>query len=644
MTAGSHLPSRLVRRAGTSDNLRAMSSTTTRVEDESEGRTPQTLSVHFSPEQLMLGVIVVAQASWLGFIMMRGWYSSADLPNLAYANGRSLDWDYLTSRLGGHFGAAQRLVYWLLNRGAPLEWWLTVIIRLAFQALTTILLWRLLRTLVGRRAWLWIVLVGYAFSAYLVPGMAALNSGLGLGIGQACLVGALLTQVRYTRERRLVDAAVVAGLVLVMLAFAQQSLPLLALLPALSFVFLQQGSWRERLHHGLSLWPGWLVLVAALSVFAGLYLMGDYNSPSSDFTPRDAVWLSGQAWLSILGPALAGGPWQFYSFPNQWSAYADAPVVLLALGQVMLVGLIILSVKRTGPVALVAWLIPVWTAVATLILVGTGRSWLGEVLPSILRYSYYVPVALALGIVLAFGSTSTAAQPGTRPAPGWLAERRQRALVVGGVALLLVASAFSATRFADHFSDNPADEYVAAVLRDAEERGPAVPLFDTVLPESVVPYISEMYVSDLMALGGAPADFYGQSSDRLVIDASGRFVPADFVEVTDIVGPRKEGCGVFVRGVGTTRVTLGYVRRVHDWFLQLEIYQPRSNRVTMRVLDQDGVELAVTSGSPTLDMTESLVVLHRRLEAGKPAVIELTSTDPETNFCLVHAYVGVPLP
>ena len=93
----------------------------------------------------------------------------------------------------------------------------------------------------GPRPWLWIVLLGYAFSAYLVPGMAALNSGLGLGIGQACLVGAMLAQVRYTRERRLVDAVVVAVLVLVMLAFAQQTLPMIVFLPILSFVFLQAG-------------------------------------------------------------------------------------------------------------------------------------------------------------------------------------------------------------------------------------------------------------------------------------------------------------------------------------------------------------------------------------------------------------------
>jgi hypothetical protein len=627
------------------DNLRAMPSATTPVGGVSESRSPQTLSVTLSRDHLLLTLIVVSQSLWLGFVMMRGWYSSADLPNLAYANGRDLDWDYLTSTLGGHFGVAQRLVYWLLNRAAPLEWWLTVLIRLVCQAVATVLLWRLMRTLSGRRTWVWIVLVGYAFSPYLAPGMAALNSGLGLGIAQACLIGALLSHVNYARNRRLLDAATVAVLVLVMLAFAQQSLPMLVFLPALSFVFLPEGSWTARLRAGLSLWPGWLMLVGALGVFATLYLVGDYNSPSSEFTPSYGFWLAGQAWLSILGPALAGGPWQFYTYPNQWSAYADAPTALVVVGQVLLVGLMAFAVRRRGFVALIALMLPVCTTVATLVLVGTGRSWLGDVLPSILRYSYFVPVSLALGIVLAFGSLPRSTSPsGARVVPRLKDGRRERVLVGLGIAALLGSSMYSTARFADRFWDNPADEYVAAALGDAATRGPSVQIYDTVLPESVVPYISEMYVSDLMALGGRSADYEGPSRDRLVVDSDGRLVPARFVEVTDIVGPRRDGCGIFVRGEGTTRVTLGWVKRVHDWFLQLELYQPRANQVAMKVLDQDGDELEVVGGSPTLRMSDSLVVLHRRLEAGRPAVIELTSTDPATNFCLVHAYVGVPVP
>lgn len=602
-----------------------------------------TISVTLSREQLGVALIVVGQALWLGFVMMRGWYSAADLPNIAFASGRSLDWDYLTSTLGGHFGVAQRLVYWLLNRGAPLEWWLTVVIRLAFQAATTVLLWRLLRALVGPRPWLLWVLAAYASSAYLVPGMAALNSGLGLGISQACLVGALLAHVTYARERRLRHAALVAVLVLVMLSFAQQSLPTLVFFPLLSLFYVHEGSGRERMRQLLRLWPGWLLLAAGLGAFAALYLVGDYNSPSSEFTAADAFWLTGQAWTMILGPALLGGPWQYSTEPNQWSAYAEPPLVLLVLGQVALVGLIGWSLRRTGPAALVAWFIPVWTAVASLVLVGTGRWWfLGEVIPSALRYSYFVPLALVLGVALAFGYRSAPEQWGSR-GNGFRSDgRRRRALVLGSAGLLLATSAFSTWRFADVFWDNPAQDYATALLDDAEERGPGIPVHDTLLPEPVVPYVSQMHVADLLALGGASVAPDGQAGNQLTVTSKGRLVPASFNETADFFGPREKGCGIHVYGEGTTRIPLELVATTREWFLQLELYQPRDNEVSMRVLDRDGDELSITGGSDTLDMRGSLVVLHRRIETGRPAAIELEVIDPRTNFCLVHTYVGLP--
>ena len=82
--------------------------------------TDAAVSFAVSREQLVVAVIVIAQALWLGMIMLRGWYSAADLPNIAYATGRPLGWDYLSSTLGGHFGVAQRSIYCLLYLAAPL--------------------------------------------------------------------------------------------------------------------------------------------------------------------------------------------------------------------------------------------------------------------------------------------------------------------------------------------------------------------------------------------------------------------------------------------------------------------------------------------------------------------------------------------
>lgn len=620
-------------------------STPSPIEESAADSSEAIVSVAFSREQALLTGIVIFQALWLGYVMMRGWYSGADLPNIAYATGRDLDWSYLTSPLGGHFGVAQRSVYWMLNRIAPLDWWVAVAIRLAFQALTTVLLWRLMRALVGSRPWLWVVLIGYAFSALLVPGMAALNSGLGLGIAQACLVGALLAHVRYVRERRLTDAAIVAVLVAIMLAFAQQSLPALVILPILTMAFLLEGSFSDRLREAFQMWRGWLLLGAALACFAIGYLSGDYNSPGSDFGFTDAMWLAGQGWLTHLGPALVGGPWRFYSMQYQWSAYAHPPTAVLVLGQVVLFGLILASIRRSGWRAVAAWLIPIVISTAGLVLVGVGRwSFIAEIIPSALRYAFFVPVALALGIVLAFGSTTPDA-PATRAriSVRWQSEQHKRWLTLAGVSVLILSNVVSTLGFARPFWENPAEEYTATLFADAKERGEQVQLFDTLLPEPVVPGLSGMFHSDLLGLGGVGAEFGGQSANRMIVDPTGHIVTARFVSVADFSSIRRKDCGVYVSGAGTTRIPLEDVNQAKPWFIRFELYQPRPNKATFKVLDVEGEEIPVTSGSNTLEMTGELVALDRRLATGVPDVIELESQDPDTSFCLVHTYVGYPM-
>jgi hypothetical protein len=152
-----------------------------------------------------------------------------------------------------------------------------------------------------------------------------------------------------------------------------------------------------------------------------------------------------------------------------------------------------------------------------------------------------------------------------------------------------------------------------------------------------------MHVSDLLALGGAEANFGGQSDDRLTVDERGRLVPTKFVKSADFIGPRKKACGVHVYGKGTTLIPLGHLSVPREWFLQLELYQPRDNRVALRVIDHDDRELAVIGGNE-LTLRGSLVVVHRRLAPGTPALLEVTATDPQTNLCLVHTYAGVPIP
>ena len=272
---------------------------------------------------------------------------------------------------------------------------------------------------------------------------------------------------------------------------------------------------------------------------------------------RDGLWLAGQAWLTILGPALVGGPWRFYSFPNQWSAYADPPVVLLVIGQVALVAPD--SPERAADrLARAGRLVhPRMDRGGRPGARGIGR-WVvaRRADPTALRYSYYVPVALALGIVLAFGAKPSTSRHSSRAVGTRFDKRRRGALVGGDGRLAPVSSAFSTMRFADRFWENPAKDYSTALLSNTAERGPTV----AAARHAAAGGRGPLHLGDVRLRparpGGCSADFGGQSSNRLVVNEFGGLVPARFVKVADFEGPPQPGCGIHVHGSGTTRIPL----------------------------------------------------------------------------------------
>lgn len=602
------------------------------------------VQVSIARRTLTLWAILLVQAAWLGLVMMRGWYSGPDLGNLAEATGQPLDWHYLSQSLGGHFGAPSRLVFWVLNRTAPLSWGLTVVLRLLLQAAATFLLWRLLDELVGRRRGVPVVVALYAFSPLLVPATAVFTNVLGLAIGQVCVLGALIAHVRYTRAGKLLQGVVAAVLSVVALLFADQAVPALFLLPLLSLGFLHQGSMRERLAQSRQRWQGWAMLAVLLVGFVSLYLYGgDGASVPKTFSVTDALYVAQDEWLHILGPALVGGPWRWTTQDHEWVSYANAPVVAIVLGQVALVVLVVASIRRTGLRALLAWAAPVAMSIGGALLVGYGRSdFLGTYIAPIFRYSYYTAMALALGVTLAFARTPEEETP--HP---WV-ERPfglPRVVAAGGLVALLVASVVSGLGFAGRFWDNPAKQYFATLAASARAAGPETEVYDSVVPNGVIPPVApNHFVSDALGLLGIRSTFSGYGPSPLITSTQGRLVPSGFVPAADVTSPTTTSCGTFVHGAGSTTVQLGDLPSVNDWFLQLQIYQPRDNTVTLEAREADGSVLLLASGSPTLRLTGSLVAVNRRFDPGKPASLTLVTTDVKANFCLVHAFVGAPFP
>jgi hypothetical protein len=610
-------------------------------------------SITLDATAVAVGALVCVQAIWLAVIMGRGWYTEADLPNLGAATGQPLDWHYLSASVGGHFGAPGRLMYWLLNRLAPLNWQLTVLIRLLLQLAATLLLWRLLLRLVGRKPWLVALLALYALNPILVPGLAWLTSGLGLAAGQVLVLLMLLAHVRYTRHGRLWHAVLTALLALAALSLADQTLSCFVLLPLLSLGFLHQGDLGQRLRQAGRRWPGWLALVVAVGGFVLVYLAGSYNTGTSRFGPAAGWSIVRTEWLDVIGPSAIGGPWRWANNVDAYISYADPPTAAVLLGQLALVVLAVLSYRARGWRAVPALAVPVLVALSGVLVVGRARyDVLGTFVAPLLRYSFYLPLALPIGLALAFAPSldevHARAEAGVRTesaVPAGPADQRElpRPLVVAAVVAALVLSTFSSARFAARFWQNDGHRYVNNLVASARAGGPELSVYDSDARPDVLAYVEpNHYVSDMLRLARVPVHYNGPASNPLVADLEGRLRPSSFFRSADFATPSKPGCGVYVHGVGSWRLPLTRPLPAKDWFLRLELYQPRSNSFTVSVLDGAGRPLALTGGS-AVSASGQLAAVIRRVDFGSPATVLLRSTSAATNLCLAHSYVGVPL-
>lgn len=630
-------------------------------------------SITLDATSIAVGVLVCVQLGWLAVILGRGWYTEADLPNLGAATGQPLDWHYLSASVGGHFGAPGRLMYWLLNRTAPLNWQLTVLIRLVLQLIATLLLWRLLLRLVGRRPWLVGLLALYALSPILVPGLAWLTSGLGLAAGQVAVLLMLLAHVRYTRHGRLRHAVLTALLALVALSLADQTLSCFVLLPLLSLAFLHQGSFGQRVRQARDRWPGWLALALAFGGFVLAYLAGSYNTGTGRFGPSAGWSIVRTEWLDVIGPSVIGGPWQWANNVDAYISYADPPTAAVLLGQLALVALAVLGYRARGWRTVPALAIPVLVALSGVLVVGRARyDVLGTFVAPLLRYSFYLPLALSIGLALAFvpsldelharaeaGAPDPAPDESDQPAglepprlelprlePARLElprlELPRPAIALTTVAVL-VLSVFSSARFAARFWQNDGHRYVTNLVASARAGGPQLSVYDSDARPDVMAYVEpNHYVSDILRLADVPVRYNGPASNPVVADLDGRLRPSSFFRSADFATPSKPGCGVYLHGVGSWRLPLNRALPAKDWFLRLELYQPRSNSFTVSVLDRAGHPLALTEGS-AVSATGQLVAVIRRIDFGEPATVLLRTTSAATNLCLTHSYVGVPL-
>ena len=599
---------------------------------------PPVLTVRFDRTRLALTGIVAAQAVWLWVLIGRGWYLQADFSNLAEGVGRPLTWSYLSDPLGGHFGPVARLLYWLLDRMGALDYTLTVAMRVALQAISTLLLYRVMTRVTGRTPVNLVVVGLYAVSPLLLPGLAWLSSGLGLVLGQVLALWAIDTHLRNEASPRSVRA-LLAGLLLGLAVFAADEWVVVALLlPILSAGCIYTGTVRSRLRQFVRRWHLWLLTLLPLAGTTAWILSAGDKTGAHGLGFGNGYRLVRDEWLKAVGPSLIGGHWRWFA-PSQtylpFYAPSDATVLL---GQLAFAVLLIIGLARTGLRALVGWSLPAVVILANMVLVGTGRyETYGRLLAITPRYSFVVAAPLAIGIAVSLSPVMTDRVHS-------LPERPQRTIAAVVVAALLASSIYSGLRFSHYWAQNPAQRYVNSLLASARSAGGHVNVYDTALPANIVSGVEPRHnVSDVLQLGGVDATYEDPRSEPLVVAADGHLAKAAFVPASIGLGKLKVNCGTYVHGSGIWTIPLSKAVATAPWYLRFELYQNAPSTISVDLVDAAGRISHPVRGS-TVVIGSTLAAVNLRLPVFSPVTVRVQSKSPRTSLCLVRTMIGAPFP
>ena len=597
-----------------------------------------------------IGLIVLAQAGWLGYLASRGWFYGDDLSYLGEATGEDLDWQYLSAPVNDHFLPGLRLVFWLLNRATGLDYGITILARLVLQAVATLLVYRLLVLLAGRRPGVVLLTGWYAFATLLVPGTLWLTTSVDLLCSQLLVILAIDLHVRYTLTGRFWLAVGTALALLGALSFWEPSGITAALLPILSLGFLHQGTLGQRLRALLRRWPGWLVVTAALAGWLAYFLSGPYGGGARTLGVGPALHVLQVGWLNTLGPALLGGPWRWFYRGEVYFPIADPPLAAVLLGQACVVVAVLAGLARTGLRSLLAWSLPVLTFAIGTVVVALGRfEVFGDLSPRSFNYAFPVAVPLTVAAALAL-LPSTAADVAAR-----VTEREWRVIptavstrpglrIAAAVlaALFLASSGFSGATFTRRWAQNPSKSYVDTLTASVRYAGPEVNLWDTRVPPSVLATFSARnHVSDLLRLAELPARVQDSTSEPMLVKPDGSLAPAALLPVATQIGPAKDSCTRLVHGQGSWTIPLSRRLGVNEYFVQVSYLQQKPSVLYLGIRDLAGNTVDPVGGQRR-QLPDQLANLYLRLPLTSVESLVVRSEGVNADVCIGAIVVGVP--
>jgi hypothetical protein len=408
-----------------------------------------------SIEWVLLAILVVVPTAFIWHFASSSYFFWDDLALFYQARNSGAVWSYAFDPAWGYLAPAYSLAYLALDRIAPMNFEVALGTLVACQAVSAVLLQRILTLLFGRVWWTYALALAWAISAIYLPSLMWFAAGAHSITGITATLASIHGYLCWRATGR--PAWLVWSLVAIAIGigFYVKALLIPLYLVLMRVLLLDPGSrLRDSLRSVLGEWRVWLAYGSVCAGFLLVYSLGDYSRPASGATPGDLLSYLRVFWFEGFSPLLFG-----IHVPQ--FGQTDWHRIAIAAAQVAVIGLIVWSIVRRRA-AWRAWaFLIVALAANALMLIGRLSEWGAETIAFIVRYytesALLVPLAIAFAFAVPRFQARVAAvapQVPTAASASWTRRRRPATEMAsfrlptartGAVALIALAAYVGAT-------------------------------------------------------------------------------------------------------------------------------------------------------------------------------------------------------